>query len=113
MNQQWHWQKWQDYAYLTCDLLSPWQHGFFTQDFYPRLPEELTSIWQMQSEEVVQPLTTAFRVKQIHGNVVLTAQEITKIVSQANDVDALAEADAVMSDRPQQSVWAASADCTQ
>jgi hypothetical protein len=49
MNQHWHWQTWEDHAYLTCDLLSPWQHGFFTQDFYPRLPEELTSIWRSQS----------------------------------------------------------------
>jgi polyphenol oxidase len=104
MNQHWHWRTWQDHTYLTCDLLSSWQHGFFTQDFYPRLPEELTCIWQSP--------TNAFRVKQIHGKVVLTPHEITEIVSQTNDADALAEADAVMSDRPKQSVWAASADCT-
>lgn len=122
MDQQWHWQTWQDHAYLTCDLLSPWQHGFFTQDFYPRLPEELTDLWRLGNphtpslpSEEVTPLElaiTAYRVKQIHGNLVLTSQEITKIVEQANDPDALAEADAVMSDSPQQSVWAASADCT-
>jgi polyphenol oxidase len=104
MNQQWHWQTGEDHSYLTCDVLSPWQHGFFTQDFHPRLPEELTSIWESP--------TTAYRVKQIHGKVVLTPQEITEVVNQANDPDALAEADAVMSDSPQQSVWAASADCT-
>jgi polyphenol oxidase len=109
MNQQWHWQTWQEHAYLTCDLLAPWEHGFFTQHFYPRLPEELVSIWQL--EEAQLP-TSAYRVKQIHGKVVLTPQEITEIVNQTNDPDALAEADAVMSDSPQQSVWAASADCT-
>lgn len=112
MNQQWHWQTWQDHAYLTCDLLSPWQHGFFTQDFYPRLPEELTDLWRSPSLDKAQSHTIAYRVKQVHGNLVLTPQEITKIVNRANDPDSLAEADAVMSDAPQQSVWAASADCT-
>jgi YfiH family protein len=107
MNQHWHWQTWQNYSYLTCDLLSPWQHGFFTQEFYPRTPEDLTSIWR-------SPITsiTAYRVKQIHGNLVLTPQEITDILHQQDDADKLAEADAIISDRPQQSVWAASADCT-
>jgi polyphenol oxidase len=104
MNQHWHWQAWQGYSYLTCDLLSHWQHSFFTQEFYPRTPEDLTSIWRSP--------TTAYRVKQIHGNVVLTPQEITNLVNQQDDLQELASADAVISDRPQQSVWAASADCT-
>jgi YfiH family protein len=112
MNQHWYWQTWQDYAYLTCDLLSPWQHGFFTQKFYPRTPEDLTLIWR-------SPIT-AYRVKQIHGNLVLTPQEITDTVNQLNYPHELAEADAVISDyaphtltdRSQASVWAASADCT-
>lgn len=104
MNQQWYWQTWQDYSYLTCDLLSTWQHGFFSSDFYPRTPEDLTSI--------LQPQTSAYRVKQIHGNLVLTPQEIATIVNQENYNYSLAEADAVISDRPSQSVWVASADCT-
>jgi polyphenol oxidase len=112
MNQHWHWQTWQNYSYLTCDLLSDWQHGFFTQAFYPRTPEDLTDIWSSS--------VTAYRVKQIHGNLVLTPQEITDILHQQNNADQLAEADAIISDyathtltdRPQQSVWAASADCT-
>ncbi|MGB5635702.1 MAG: peptidoglycan editing factor PgeF [Waterburya sp.] len=104
MNQQWHWQTWQDYSYLTCDLLSVWQHGFFTSEFYPRTPEDLTSI--------LQPQSLAYRVKQVHGNLVLTPQETVAIVSQENYNNSLAEADGIISDRSEQSVWVASADCT-
>jgi polyphenol oxidase len=120
MNQHWHWQTWQNYSYLSCDLLSPWQHGFFTQEFYPRTPEDLTSIWRLSSAHASRSPINAYRVKQIHGNIVLTPQEITDTLHQQDDGDKLAEADAVISDyaphtltdRPQQSVWAASADCT-
>ncbi|MEM7591479.1 MAG: peptidoglycan editing factor PgeF [Cyanobacteria bacterium P01_A01_bin.83] len=103
MNQQWYWHG-QDYPYLTCKLLSPWRHGFFTAQFYPQTPSELTHI--------LQPQTEAYRVKQIHGNLVLTPQEINQIVNQDNYPNSLAQADAVISDRPEQSVWVASADCT-
>ncbi|MEM9508413.1 MAG: peptidoglycan editing factor PgeF [Cyanobacteria bacterium P01_E01_bin.35] len=104
MNQQWYWQTKSDYSYLTCDLLSSWQHGFFTAEFYPQTPSELTNILQAK--------TKAYRVKQIHVNLVLTPQEILEVVNQENFHSSLAEADAVISDRPHQSVWVASADCT-
>ncbi|MEL6496468.1 MAG: peptidoglycan editing factor PgeF [Cyanobacteria bacterium J06623_7] len=104
MNQHWHWQTDDRGAYLTCSLLSNWQHGFFTQAFYPLTPESLTSI--------LQPNTTAHRVKQVHGNVVLTPAEISQILESATSDRKFADADAVLSDRSQQSVWAASADCT-
>lgn len=104
MNQLWHWQTWQDCSYLTCDLLESWEHGFFTQEFYPRTPEDLTSI--------LQPQSTAYRVRQIHGNEVLTTREILSIISTENSSDSLARADGVISDRSGQSVWVASADCT-
>ncbi len=97
----WQWQTWQDYSYLTCNVLSNWQHGFFTKQFYPRTPEDLTLF--------LQPNTTAYRVKQVHGNVILTSQEIEEKNYLANS---LTDADGVMSEHPQQSVWAASADCT-
>ncbi|MEO0834629.1 MAG: peptidoglycan editing factor PgeF, partial [Cyanobacteria bacterium J06642_3] len=103
MNQQWNWHG-QDYPYLTCKLLSSWRHGFFTAQFYPQTPSELTHI--------LQPQTEAYRVKQIHGNLVLTPQEINQIVNQDNYPNSLAQADAVISDRSKQSVWVASADCT-
>ena len=104
MNQQWHWQTWQNYSYLTCGLLSAWQHGFFSAQFYPRTPEDLTPI--------LQPQTLAYRVKQVHGNLVLTPPEITAIVNQEHNDHSLAEADGIISDRSQQSMWVASADCT-
>ena len=104
MNQYWHWQTGQQYSYLTCDILSNWQHGFFSQQSYPQTPEHLTSI--------LQPQTTAFRVKQIHGNLVLIPQEITEQLDRQDYTKELAEADAVMSNNSEQSVWAASADCT-
>ena len=104
MNHQWHWQTWQDRSYLCCNLLSAWQHGFFTAEFYPQTPEDLTQIIWSQ--------TSAFRVKQVHGNEVLSPSEIATIVNQENYDRTLAEADAVVSDRYGQSVWVASADCT-
>ena len=104
MNQHWHWQTCDDGAYLTCNLLSNWQHGFFTQEFYPRTPEHLTSNLNANA--------TAYRVKQVHGNLILTPPEIAEIVAQAEFSQKLAEADGVMSDRLGQSVWVASADCT-
>ena len=104
VSRDWHWQTWQDYSYLSCTLLSTWQHGFFTRGFAPGTPEDLTSI--------LQPQTTSYRVKQVHGNRVLTSREIDNTVRQKKSTSSLAEADAVISDRSQQSVWVASADCT-
>ena len=104
VDRNWQWQTWQGNSYLTCNLLSAWQHGFFTQEFYPRTPETLSSILQTQ--------TNSHRVKQVHGNLVLTPQEINTAIKQQDLSNFLPDADAVISDCPQQSVWVASADCT-
>ncbi len=100
----WQWQIWNKLSYLTCSLLDGWQHGFFTQDFYPRLPEELVT--------VLDPKATVYRVKQVHGDRVLTPTEIDHVMSQGESEEILPPADAVLSDQPQQAVWVASADCT-
>ncbi len=100
----WQWKTVEGNTYLTCKLLSDWQHGFFTKIFYPRTPEDLTSI--------LQPGTKAYRVKQVHGNVVLTTQEITTAIEEQDLLNPFPDADAVMSNIPQQSVWVASAECT-
>lgn len=95
----WHWRTCEDLPYLTCSLLEPWLHGFFTQQFSPRSPAEITSMLQLQAE--------AYRVKQVHGNIVLAPSEIDQ-----GDGDILSEADGLITEQPQQAVWVASADCT-
>ncbi|BAY22121.1 hypothetical protein NIES2100_18840 [Calothrix sp. NIES-2100] len=101
----WHWSNWQGMPYLTCSLLEPWSHGFFTQPFWPRSPQELT--------QVLQPEASVYRLKQVHGNTVLTPQEIeSKLSSDSDDDSALAAADGLVSEKALQAVWVASADCT-
>ncbi|MFM9160722.1 MAG: peptidoglycan editing factor PgeF [Dolichospermum sp.] len=98
----WHWHNWEGLPYLTCNLLKPWPHGFFTQQFWPRLPHELTP--------ALQPGALVYRLKQVHGNTVLTPQEVDHHTNIANDD--LASADGLISHQPLQAVWVASADCT-
>lgn len=106
----WHWHTWEGLPYLTCSLLKPWSHGFFTQQFWPRSPLELV--------EVLRPDAEVYRVKQVHGNIVLTPSEIG--CSQKDGADSLAaqgssslpEADGLITEQAQQAVWVASADCT-
>lgn len=93
----WQWKEWQDLPYLTCELLKDWQHGFFTRQFYPRTPEDL--IAALNNDAAV------YRVKQVHGNAVLTPQEI--ITAPIN----IPDADGIITDTSSQSVWVASADC--
>lgn len=106
ISQLWQWQTHRDFSYLTCSLLSAWEHGFFTRQFHPDLPEDLTP--------VLQPLATTYRIKQVHGNLVLTTQAVAEAmeVSKKNLSNSFSEADGVISQQSQQSVWAASADCT-
>ena len=96
----WHWQIWNHLPYLTCSLLEPWQHGFFTQQFSPRSPFEIT--------ESLYPLAQAYRVKQVHGNVVLAPSEMPNPLTNEN----LLDADGVISEQAHQAVWVCSADCT-
>ncbi|MBD3881549.1 peptidoglycan editing factor PgeF [Phormidium tenue FACHB-886] len=100
----WHWQTYQDLNYLTCSLLQDWQHGFFTKRSRP--PAELT--------EAIQPSATVHRVKQVHGNGILTALEATAgTTPESPEGEALyPEADGLVSDRLSQALWVCSADCT-
>ncbi len=93
----WQWQDWQGLPYLTCSLLADWQHGFLTQQFYPRTPEDLI--------EVLHPTAPVYRVKQIHSNRVLTPTEIN------TTTDNFSDGDGIITDDKQQAVWVASADC--
>ncbi|MBW4692376.1 MAG: peptidoglycan editing factor PgeF [Lyngbya sp. HA4199-MV5] len=96
----WHWHTWNDLPYLTCSLLEPWSHGFFTQQFWPRSPADLT--------RVLHPTAHAYRAKQVHGNTVLAPSDV-----EAHTADAeLPPADGLVTEQTNQAVWACSADCT-
>jgi polyphenol oxidase len=98
----WHWQTINGSPYLTCNLLQEWQHGFLTKHFSPLEPIDITQLFQPQAR--------GYRLKQVHGNVVLTPPE----AAQATDRDpesGWAMADGLISDGPQQGLWVASADC--
>lgn len=94
----WQWQDWQGLPYLTCSLLANWQHGFLTQHFYPHTPENLV--------KVLQPEAPVYRLKQVHGNSVLTPTEINTVKD-----NNLSDGDGIITDDKQQAVWVASADC--
>jgi polyphenol oxidase len=99
----WQWQTWSGLPYLTCDLLADWQHGFFTRQFAPRDPQEMTP--------VLSATASTHRLKQVHGNAVLTPTEI----SQTTLIDletGYAQADGVLTEQQAQAVWVASADCS-
>lgn len=100
MMHTWHWRNWEGLPYLTCSILENWHHGFFTQQFWPRSPQDLTLI--------LEPKASVYRLKQVHGNTVFTPQEIATSTLE----DGLASADALISEQPLQAVWVASADCT-
>jgi polyphenol oxidase len=99
----WQWQNWSGLPYLTCDLLADWQHGFFTRQFAPRDPLELTPI--------LSAIASTHRLKQIHGKIVLTPIEIAAS-SQVDIETGNAMGDGVLTEQPAQAVWVASADCS-
>jgi polyphenol oxidase len=104
----WYWSNWNGLPYLTCSLLEPWPHGFFTQQFWPRSPEELV--------EVLQPTASVYRVKQVHGNTVLSTETLTPQVLQNDELPGESpekpEADGLISVRSQEAIWVCSADCS-
>ncbi len=108
----WTWQTWQGQPYLTCDLISQ-PHGFFTSAFAPQKPEALTSVLSAEAE--------VLRTQQVHGNIVLTPEEIrtgTKTLvasgaSQATKEDIeRPQADGCFSNKPGQATWVCTANYT-
>lgn len=96
----WHWQTWNELPYLTCSLLEPWSHGFFTQQFWQRSPADLTTI--------LHPTAHAYRARQVHGNTVLAPSEVETLTIDSE----LPPADGLITEQSDQAVWACSADCT-
>lgn len=90
----------QGQPYLTCDLLGLWPHGFFTQQFAPQTPTDLAPILGGDPRR-------AYRLKQVHGPMVLTPQEIEGFGGEG-----VPEGDGLVTQEPGASVWVASADCT-
>lgn len=124
--QNWHWQPGQAQpeaqpgqapSYLTCSLLKDWEHGFFTQQFWPQLPEELVTSLQPTAQINRAQVNRAqtYRVKQVHGDTVLNAADLTSISSsdaeQSSSVT-LAEADGLYTSAAHQAIWVCTADCT-
>lgn len=107
---RWHWRTWQGLPYLTCSLLEPLPHGFFTRDFAPRTPAELAPVLDERAQ--------TFRVKQVHGDRVLAPSELepgqvlSEATAAAGEQSTYPHADGLMSDRPGQVMWVCSADCT-
>ncbi|NEP51584.1 MAG: peptidoglycan editing factor PgeF [Moorea sp. SIO3C2] len=99
----WHWQSWNNLPYLTSSLLKQWNHGFFTSAFSPRSPEEMV--------DVLQPDAQVYRVKQVHGNTVLTPGEIESTQNGEPDSNK-PPADGIVSEEANQAVWVCTADCT-
>ncbi|NJM21308.1 MAG: peptidoglycan editing factor PgeF [Richelia sp. SM1_7_0] len=106
----WHWHSWQELPYLSCSLLSQFAHGFFTQQFSSHSLEDMTKILHQEA--------SVYRLKQVHGNEVLTPREIEYKLSLGGDEveqvgdTILAKADGLIGEQPLQAVWTASADCT-
>ncbi|XTZ10654.1 MAG: peptidoglycan editing factor PgeF [cyanobacterium endosymbiont of Rhopalodia yunnanensis] len=100
----WQWQQWAGLPYLTCTLLQNWKHGFLTQQFSPRLPEDLT--------KVLHSKATTYRVKQVHGRRVLTPTEVETQITTETLEDTFPPADGLITDNRNQAIWVASADCT-
>ena len=101
-NHGWQWQTFQEKPVLICRLLAAWPHGFFTREFYPQPPADLVT--------ELAATATAYRVKQVHGDCILTPTEIA--TTESTPDSSYPPADAVLSDAPNQSAWVASADCT-
>ncbi|MEO0406586.1 MAG: peptidoglycan editing factor PgeF [Cyanobacteria bacterium P01_A01_bin.135] len=101
----WHWQDRQGRPYLTCDLLSPWPHGFFTRHWSPATPEEIN--------QALAPQAPVYRLKQVHGDRIvmtppLSSPSGTLVPETEPEFPA---ADGLVARRPQQSIWVAAADC--
>jgi YfiH family protein len=99
----WHWHTWEGLAYLTCSLLKDWNHGFFTSAFSPRTPAEIV--------EALHPEAQVYRVRQVHGNIVLTPSEIESAMAGQEEAER-PPGDGIVTQQPQQAVWVCSADCT-
>jgi polyphenol oxidase len=102
----WHWQTWQDLPYLTCSVLEAFPHGFFTRSTSSQTPTQLS--------QAVHSEAPVYRVRQVHGNAVLTPTEISTALSEELPEDetlTLPPADGLVTEQAAQSIWVCTADC--
>ncbi|MBE9185019.1 peptidoglycan editing factor PgeF [Microcoleus sp. LEGE 07076] len=101
----WQWQNSEGLPYLTCSLLSRWSHGFFTRDFSPQGPIELT--------QVLAPGAKVYRLQQVHGNAVVKTGQLHPVVAPVSPATAqtYVEADGLVAEREFEALWVCSADC--
>lgn len=103
----WQWQSWEGLPYLTCSLLEPWKHGFFTAPFSPRTPIDLV--------QVLSPGAPVYRVKQVHGNSVLQTGQVAPVSVSGpgaeTETPIYAEADGLVAEREFEAIWVCTADC--
>lgn len=102
-NHTWHWHTWSGLPYLTCSLLQDWNHGFFSSAFSPRTPDVFI--------EALHPEAQVYRLRQVHGNIVLTPTEIDSATAGQSEPERPA-GDGILTEQPGQAVWVCSADCT-
>jgi polyphenol oxidase len=101
----WHWRTWNGLPYLTCSLLADFPHGFFTQQCAPHTPSELVN--------ALDTSATTYRVRQVHGNTVLSPTEVESFVQQPESVELeFPPADGLLTEQAKQAIWVCSADCT-
>jgi YfiH family protein len=82
--------------FLQADLLSGFEHGFFSRLWHGREPQELAGF--------LSAGVSVHRPRQVHGGVVLSASEAT--------AEPWPDADGLSSDAGGQSLWVCGADCT-
>jgi YfiH family protein len=82
--------------YLQADLLSDFEHGFFTRQWQGRGPQQLAGY--------VSAGISVHRLTQVHGATVLMASQCSQ--------EPWPEADGLISDGGGQSLWVCGADCT-
>jgi YfiH family protein len=99
----WNWNTWNGNPFLTCSLLDSFSHGFFTQQFAPAQPEALVT--------ALNPTAEVFRVKQVHGNTVLTATEARQHLPSSEAETTFPHADGLVTEAEQQAIWVCTADC--
>lgn len=124
----WTWAQQHALPYLTCSLLDDWAHGFFTQQWWPRLPEAelgraIASGFEADGSSHPNLPHKTYRVKQVHGNRVLTTAEhdaemallphgfSNDGVASNSASNPLPEADGLIAEESRRGVWVATADC--